>query len=913
MMTTSEDWNALIENELQSGAQSCGRIEQPISRVRPGEEYSPSLQASTVDHGFSKVYYHPQRDEDISKTQTPTRNLSSKNDNSSIRNNSQESKLRRDNKTSISNKKKKFHPITMETIFAPLQWSRYIDINFPDEHILCGLSMDEFLSEFIGTPHPYFKLEKTKVIVKAPDETTSKRLLDLRQIGNVRVKATDKNHLNQREGTILVEKFLPKPGYSEEWIKEKIKKVFTRRNHNIEKVDIYQKPDKFKSKNLTFAKITFNQHTIPSEIWFANRRIEIREVLPKPMLCNRCLEFGHTYKRCNINIQRCHKCGLTTHSNKDCKSKLECFNCGGEHSVFSNNCPKFRIRQEILIRCKQYGLNWNQAKLDMKAEGKDIDLRPWNKVVAANLSKSVDNQTQNVEPDQIIPVTTQEWNNRSNQTSKKATYFQPPNFSNYEQQSQSPHENVQITTNVEIHNTNISSNNRFAALSKPEEPNMSTPHSSQDNTTYEPKSPKPRRKPKRPRITENLSDDYPETPPTTKICYDTNYLAAKESPSQTNITMRETELSNDKEKQEKRRARPKDTEKPNDNYGTLKNNFDRHIENTDLIHINSERSQSLERYLNNAKKGLTHGINFSDNAALFRTSSACDIPSSETTATAIPKNRKLVIPNLSNESLSILDERRKRSLSSGNSTNSSIEKNPIKSTFSRRSSSKSSRSSLSLHSDDEYSSPNTSEEEDFHTHTLHKSPQNAPTLVMEAELDELFGSSSNHLTERNPNDHTTKVLSCEDINSIFNSSTETVPFNASPEKPSRQTLNGTNAVMTLDLSSDTARSHSESTKLPTTSISLLDLPFPPGFKPTKQIPETFTTQDSKIENPYKSSTNLCDQAPLNSSYATIENPINILSNHPHEELNTSSSPQIAENTETLPISVIVSNRNNGLP
>ena len=193
---------------------------------------------------------------------------------------------------------------------------------------------------------------------------------------------SDRNCLNQREGTILVDLLRPSPKDTNEEIAAAITKMFKNRHHNIESVEIYERPNKSKTKTLKFAKLVFNQQTIPEEICFSNTRIPIQEVFPRPMMCVKCLIFGHTVKRCKSDIRRCSRCSSTDHLKSECTSQLRCHNCGGSHDAFNHSCPHYVIRQEILMRMKRYGISWNQAKNDMKFEGKDIDMRPLSRIVA---------------------------------------------------------------------------------------------------------------------------------------------------------------------------------------------------------------------------------------------------------------------------------------------------------------------------------------------------------------------------------------------------------------------------------------------------------------------------------------------------------------------------------------------------
>ena len=61
------------------------------------------------------------------------------------------------------NKKNKYVPLTMEKMFAPLTWSRYISINFPEKTTISGLQTDKFLRNYMQVPLPYFKIDRNQI------------------------------------------------------------------------------------------------------------------------------------------------------------------------------------------------------------------------------------------------------------------------------------------------------------------------------------------------------------------------------------------------------------------------------------------------------------------------------------------------------------------------------------------------------------------------------------------------------------------------------------------------------------------------------------------------------------------------------------------------------------------------------
>ena len=101
-----------------------------------------------------------------------------------------------------------------------------------------------------------------------------------------------------------------------------------------------------------------------------NKRISIKEEIPRPMQCKVCLRFGHTKKRCKCDYSRCIRCGLRDHPQENCREPECCYNCNGPHHAFARECEHFKYHQEVLVRSLNSGISIRDAKQDMREEGK---------------------------------------------------------------------------------------------------------------------------------------------------------------------------------------------------------------------------------------------------------------------------------------------------------------------------------------------------------------------------------------------------------------------------------------------------------------------------------------------------------------------------------------------------------------
>ena len=72
----------------------------------------------------------------------------------------------------------------------------------------------------------------------------------------------------------------------------------------------------------------------------------------KPMQCHGCKRFGHPVKWCRSKAA-CGFCSSENHTDKECPEKTHpsnycCRNCRGNHTVFSNQCPHFIEKMNLI-------------------------------------------------------------------------------------------------------------------------------------------------------------------------------------------------------------------------------------------------------------------------------------------------------------------------------------------------------------------------------------------------------------------------------------------------------------------------------------------------------------------------------------------------------------------------------------
>lgn len=99
------------------------------------------------------------------------------------------------------------------------------------------------------------------------------------------------------------------------------------------------------------------EKTLPKSVQIGYMSYSVREYIPKPIRCYKCQRMGHTAQQCKGKM-RCARCG-GQHEYGKCEkeTKIKCCNCGGEHSAELGGCEVQRDR-------KKYGSSYPNTKAD---------------------------------------------------------------------------------------------------------------------------------------------------------------------------------------------------------------------------------------------------------------------------------------------------------------------------------------------------------------------------------------------------------------------------------------------------------------------------------------------------------------------------------------------------------------------
>ena len=102
------------------------------------------------------------------------------------------------------------------------------------------------------------------------------------------------------------------------------------------------------------------------------RTFNIREAVPRPLICTNCLKLGHLKYVCTPTEIICVKCGQKGHRAEKCKAaNVRCANCKGNHSALSKQCGMLHRPSKpfFLITKSLTATNIDKKRVDEVLEG----------------------------------------------------------------------------------------------------------------------------------------------------------------------------------------------------------------------------------------------------------------------------------------------------------------------------------------------------------------------------------------------------------------------------------------------------------------------------------------------------------------------------------------------------------------
>lgn len=132
--------------------------------------------------------------------------------------------------------------------------------------------------------------------------------------------------------------------------------------------------------------LTFSKLKVPEEIRLDYVVYKVRPCLPRPLLCQRCGKYGHTWQRC-VRPKVCLRCSQTAHEGA---CTLRCGNCeSASHTfMFVEECQVYKNEQEIIKIRYEHDVTYKEARKIFQDRNPIVMSRPFSKVVANSAPSS---------------------------------------------------------------------------------------------------------------------------------------------------------------------------------------------------------------------------------------------------------------------------------------------------------------------------------------------------------------------------------------------------------------------------------------------------------------------------------------------------------------------------------------------
>ena len=176
------------------------------------------------------------------------------------------------------------------------------------------------------------------LLIEADEKITAERLLETRSLMHIPVKVEVHQSKNSCKGVIFNDYY----DMTDDEMRDALSSQLITNTYRI----VNRNGEKTRTIILTFA-----CENPPETIRLGDHDDFSARVYPykqKPRQCNKCLVFGHGPKFCR-QTKICHKCAMPAdHKADSCTNIVRCFNCEGDHSALSHECPQYKFEEAVI-------------------------------------------------------------------------------------------------------------------------------------------------------------------------------------------------------------------------------------------------------------------------------------------------------------------------------------------------------------------------------------------------------------------------------------------------------------------------------------------------------------------------------------------------------------------------------------
>jgi len=259
--------------------------------------------------------------------------------------------------------KLKYVPFNMEEVFITKRYTRFYIVKI-DQRKIRSVNPYEITKEIKrvtgSSPKSVTSERRDSFTIEVRDEAQGEEILKMKQVDGVDCIVEKHPFHNQSKGIIYIQEY----EITDENLHEFEAGLKNNTEFNIKNVQLakFIKP---KNEQTTPVLVTFEQEDTPEYLYIPGERSDSK-VYPyqsRPMKCNKCMQYGHTAKRCTRESEVCNRCSENGHTGRDCKSPvLKCLHCKGDHRTGDKTCETQILEQQILDTQNIYKVSKMRAK-----------------------------------------------------------------------------------------------------------------------------------------------------------------------------------------------------------------------------------------------------------------------------------------------------------------------------------------------------------------------------------------------------------------------------------------------------------------------------------------------------------------------------------------------------------------------
>ncbi|XP_069957598.1 uncharacterized protein [Cherax quadricarinatus] len=251
-----------------------------------------------------------------------------------------------DTSPSCSQKRSTCPALPFHAQFQNAQWTKFFTLR-PTSSIayLFNHSIGKALLRHVGKDISFHALKSGMHIITVQNATQAHDLSLLSHIDTVPVTIEKHHSLSPCSGTVILPHTIVQQNF--QTCGNDILEELELQDLPILKVDTYVLPAR--GRRLypgNVALLTFNCRELPSSVYVAGHRLQVRKVIPTPQQCRNCWRFGHPVIYCR-SIAECPVCGADDHSNTSCNRPPSCLNCHEAHPSYSRLCKVYLNEREM--------------------------------------------------------------------------------------------------------------------------------------------------------------------------------------------------------------------------------------------------------------------------------------------------------------------------------------------------------------------------------------------------------------------------------------------------------------------------------------------------------------------------------------------------------------------------------------